>query len=459
MGFTLNQLYLLGRGPGLEIVFVVVALAFYLLTAALYGVTRKQRFLDINKLVWGGLLWRVAVLSPLTIVARLLSERGFLAVYLLVWGWPPNMRGCQFAAGVFQVSLSLAFIVWFITSVTCLLKGSTKGVNAAIFWAVAGTAVLSIVLPISSGLLMKFFPLFNPHVRQMVASFEEQSEYGRDEEISSLTVEEAEELVERHKGVTRGGISWPIDLRLVGLKEISKDVAVVLARHEAGLFLDGLQALTPEVADALGDKREGSLRSSFTSTLSLNGINELDEKCATALSKHKGDLRLNGIQHLSVRAADALGAKAAGGHSGLEMYSLTSLSGEAAHGLVGRGEYRLVLTGLREPSVDLLKILSTHKGMLALDGMSELPDGGSKALAGHKGSLSLNSLERLSKKQASDLAEHTGDLFLCGLKTIDLSVAQILAKHSGGVWVMGLTSVPPDAAAVLESNSQFRLKK
>lgn len=443
--------------PGLvEVCAVAVALTLYLGNATLFLITRSQRFRDSTRAVWDRMLWRTFLLGGLVLFARLFIGRGAMSIYMLFWGWPPNLQACQSAAVATQAVMGLAFVCWFCSSLVSLFGNSSRRENNVFFWVVSSIALFVAIAPISAGLVMKFVPRTNPFVRQMVANIQDVEEFGRDEDIESLTVEEAEELLERRGGVTRGGISWPSDLRLTGLKSLTPEVAGLLAQHEGGLFLDGLEELSPETAQALAQKKEGSLRRSFTSTLSINGVSGLSVEIARALSTHKGDLKLNGLHALSASAAEALGKKAEGSHSRIELRGLTDLSNEAAKGLIGEGSFGLVLTGLRSPSIEVLSVLAKHKGMLALDGIMELPVGASKVLAGHEGSLSLNGLRTLSASDASEFEGHSGNLFLSGLTQIDMPVAQSLARHNGGVWLGGIEDANEDVVAALRASSEIR---
>jgi len=443
--------------PGtVEVCAVVIALSLYLGNATLFAITRKQRFQESTQAVWDGMLWRTFVLGGLLLIAHLSIGRGAMSIYLLLWGWPPNMQACQTAAVATQAVMRLAFVCWFLSSVVSLFGNSSRRENKVFFRVLASLMLFVLTAPIAAGFLMKLVPRTNPFVRQIAANIQDEAEFGRDEDIQSLTVEAAEELLERRRGAARGGISSPTDLRLTGLKLLTPQVAGLLAQHEGGLFLDGLEALSPEVADALSQKKEGSLRRSFTSTLSLNGLTELSVETAVALSGHKGDLKLNGLHDLSAAAAEALGEKAEGAHSGIELRGLTALSNEAASGLVGEGGFSLVLSGLRNPSLELLSVLAKHKGMLALDGIRELPAGAGKVLAEHEGSLSLNGLGVLSLSDASDFETHSGNLFLRGLKEINITVARSLARHNGGVWLGGIENAPEDVVAALRASSHIR---
>ncbi len=118
-------------------------------------------------------------------------------------------------------------------------------------------------------------------------------------EIKSLTVEQAAELVANHGYLPLGGLTsidkdvaqelakvkgWGLDLR--GLTSIDKDVAQELAKFEGTLNLGGLKSIDKDVAQELA-KFKGALR--------LYGLKSIDKNVAQELAKFKGELRLYGL--------------------------------------------------------------------------------------------------------------------------------------------------------------------
>ena len=160
--------------------------------------------------------------------------------------------------------------------------------------------------------------------------------------LSTISLEVAKQLV-----------LHPSNLSLNGLTALSDDIAVVLATHEGdGLNLNGLTSLSDEAVESLskytcGDCYfEGLFLDGLTSLsdaaaksfgkhqgkLSLNGLTSLSDAAAKGLSKHQGELILNGISHLSEVAAKHLSQH----QDKLSLYGLSDLSDEAAVAFVNK---------------------------------------------------------------------------------------------------------------------------
>ena len=138
-------------------------------------------------------------------------------------------------------------------------------------------------------------------------------------EVRAVTVEQAERLA------TDDGV-----LSLNGLKTLSPDVAVALAKHKCtggfrsaeapALHLDGLTAIAPEVAASIAKHKGG---------LSLDGLTTITPAVAEALAKCDGWLSLDGLASITPEAAVALAQ-----HDGwLVLDGLTTLSPEVAEAL------------------------------------------------------------------------------------------------------------------------------
>jgi hypothetical protein len=119
-------------------------------------------------------------------------------------------------------------------------------------------------------------------------------------------------------------------LLIDSIVRLAPDTATVLLEHDAvHLSLGGLKQITPEVAAILA-RRGGSL--------DLHGLTELTPNVASALAHHSGWLALDGLQGLSAEAASA----------------------------IVKHEHSLSLRGLRAISDDVAKRLATYRGILTL---------------------------------------------------------------------------------------------
>ena len=141
----------------------------------------------------------------------------------------------------------------------------------------------------------------------------------------------------------------------------------------------------------------------------LNGLTELSDAAALALSKHKGTLYLDGLTSLSDGAAAAF----------------------------ARHEGDLSLRGLTTLSDATVTTLSQQKGRLGLDGLKSLSGAAAVALANHEGDLSFEGLEILTDEAAAALSKHEGGLRLISLTELSEAAAASLAMHNGEVVLNG----------------------
>ena len=196
-------------------------------------------------------------------------------------------------------------------------------------------------------------------------------------------------------------------------------------RGKEDLYLNSLEVLCPDDAKILAGHAPTAYKHG---ELYLNGIKNLDEKTAEALSSVQAHLHLQGLTELSDAAADAL----------------------SKH----RGE--LYLSGLTELSDAAAESLSKHDGSLDLGALTELSDAAAESLSKHDGSLDLRGLTDLSDAAAESLSKHDGRLDLYGLKK--LSSASLVEKHIGYyLWSLEeLSTVAAEALAKKGKDLQFR---
>jgi hypothetical protein len=145
----------------------------------------------------------------------------------------------------------------------------------------------------------------------------------------------------RHRGTeedkTRPGVIFRRQdgaasvLRLDNIESLTPEVAEALANHERALIINGLSSLLPAVATSLATRvgnsnavraNGSSVTSKRTSTLVLNGLENLSLESATALAAFTGELVLKPITEVNPDTAAALAR-----HKGrLHLTGLTKLS-------------------------------------------------------------------------------------------------------------------------------------
>lgn len=260
-------------------------------------------------------------------------------------------------------------------------------------------------------------------------------------------------------------------LNLTGIKELSPDVAKELTAHTGSLTL-GVTELSNEAAAALA-KHQGNLRldrlQSLTSLplaerlgqqewLFLNGVTKITPEIARAICppsnrvKYKNHMQLYiGLTELPPDVAAAIMA----GRGHLGMYSLESISDEAAAGLSGPFA-NIRLFGLKKLSPAAAVSLMKGSGILDIRGFGpEVSDETAAAIAkqfesGPNRQIDFNGLKKLtSLALAVQLLTKNGGGphgTLVGVAEVTDEVAQAIAEHKGKVnglpGLTKLTSVP-----------------
>ena len=253
---------------------------------------------------------------------------------------------------------------------------------------------------------------------------------GRLSSLQTLTPDVAALLVKNLRG----------ECVLDGLRDLSAELATVIATVPVPTSLDGLKTLSPDVVEILG-KRKGPL--------SFNGIAELAPDAIVNLTrKDLPACRLEGLTKLPDEAAGPLI-----GHpkwSG-RLPRLGTASETVAAALAASRDWNGALPAVKSLSAAAAARLAERSGNLALDGLEALPDDVAAALATHRGgTLSLDGVRTLSDKAAAAFATHTGRLSLDGLGTLSAAAATSLAAHKGDwLWLDGVTSLSPEAARAL----------
>jgi len=264
------------------------------------------------------------------------------------------------------------------------------------------------------------------------------------------------------------------EVTLNRIEHLTVEAARQLAKNKAPLILDGLVEIDDDVADALSKHADY--------LLSLNGLVEPTESVLGHLSKHAGPIHLNGIQSLSAKGAGSL-AKCSGVE--ISLNDLRELPVEVAKNLrkyKGKkgerswdcGSTTLFVNRVAALTDDAAFELSRYKGVLYLEGLAACNDGpGHVALAGRlagqedkefvidKDFLELNQLAEITPEFAAGISKHLGDgLELNGLAQLSTEAAGALGafadcgfhKRQYKLSLNGLKSLSKGAAEQLVAN-------
>jgi hypothetical protein len=244
-----------------------------------------------------------------------------------------------------------------------------------------------------------------------------QSAHAQDQKSTSLTVEQAKEIVAGKE----------VEL-LQSVTELNVEVAQVLSQFSKGdLRLTRVQNITPEVARALAPQGKKGV------TLWL-GLTTITPEVAKALAAHsRGMLALNALDKISVEVARELAQF--------------------------RG--KLTLNGLTTLSPEVARELAKHSTKFTLFGLAEISDEAAAALAEHRGTILLNGLTKLTSVPLTTrmLKSNDGFLNLSKVQTISDDVAKVLAEYQGSrpVRLTGLTELSEANAARLSANEKIVL--
>lgn len=184
-------------------------------------------------------------------------------------------------------------------------------------------------------------------------------------------------------------LSNPEDVPLQFGCEITEEAAKALSRYQGDLELDGLKELSAEAAKDLvkhgdlQDPDDGYEDQPSGFSLSLNGLAEIPEEVAEALSDYKSYLKLDGLNEISSVAAKALSKGEC--MLGISLNGLRQISAEVAESL-SKCDWTLQLDGLTEISEEVATALSKHKGsILFLGGLTSLSNGAAESLSKYQG--------------------------------------------------------------------------
>lgn len=297
--------------------------------------------------------------------------------------------------------------------------------------------------------------------------------------LASLSVASAEKLATADR-----------DVHLAGLHALTPELARALVGGSSGMYLDGVTDMDTDVAEIIAAApafvRLGGLRKlshpalarkllrhyttyGNSSLWDARSLTSISPEVADLFAHHAGDVSLDGLEEIDERVATALGSHVGGRlmehgplAGTLSLDGLERVDEPVARALVrghlepppadpaDRWYWTLSLDGVRELGPDAARALAASRGGLSLGGIRQLPPGVAAILAGHPGpELRLDGLTSLSVEDAHLIAKHGGRVSLDGLVDLAPDVADALATHEHGLELDGLTTLSPECAATL----------
>jgi hypothetical protein len=244
----------------------------------------------------------------------------------------------------------------------------------------------------------------------------------RTDDIMSLTVEQARQLVQRRPDSI---------LSLSSLRTLDVDVARVLARSQNNwLFLDGLKTIDAETAKSLADYK-GHLGLSGVLSLDVDTIRELTEVERTGLF-------LDGMPTIDTEAAEAI-SRFRGGL--LRLDGLTALDADTASVIARTKANSLALNKLRTIDPETAKRLLQFRGVFHFTALHET--------VGQETPLSVDVVELVCL--AANKAPYA--VSLPGITAFDsldsIAIAQSLAKRQGPLALPNLKKISPKTLTAL----------
>lgn len=241
-------------------------------------------------------------------------------------------------------------------------------------------------------------------------------------------------------------------LSLDSLKCIPESALSAIAQHKGSLSFNSLEMLPPDCATALASSRWELSEERFhmygperAYSIYLNGVQELCESTATALSKHNGSISLTGLKEISECVAEALarhGIDEYGDGSRDLILGAPILTPAAATNLA-KHRGASILFGFRQISEEIAAALSSYQGSFCFDELTPLPASVALALSKHEGNSiyfnALTSSSDFSDEAAWALSCHQGALNLNRLTDISDEQAKALSQHKGTM--LGLSSL------------------
>lgn len=238
-------------------------------------------------------------------------------------------------------------------------------------------------------------------------------------------------------------------------------------KYTGFISFPALCTIDSEVLRLLCDFRaEGSTRGT---ELRFDGLTELPEGAAEAISNHAGTISLRGLTHIPDSVAESLGnceqsfsvsglktlSSIAAGHLAkstcdLHLDALEDVDESVAASLARHTGKRMTLCGMRAISSPALKQLSRYVGALTL-GLTALDSEQAAILAAHQNELELDFVQECDAATALQFAQHPRLVSLKSLKTLNIDAARELSQHPGPLRIV-LDNLPKDSADLLKES-------
>jgi hypothetical protein len=212
-------------------------------------------------------------------------------------------------------------------------------------------------------------------------------------QLRSLNAEAARALIENEKRMHS---------LTIGITEFSPEVAAELAQYKGErLYLNCVNTLSPESAKAIAQFKGIKL--------ALNALRTISIRTLGRLSTFKGILHMDGIESIEISEEETRRAETVFG-------SLTFA--------------KLSMSGIKNPSIPLLKALARFPGQLELNGIETLSEDDVEILVAHIGNvLILKGIKILTPVFNRLLARYKGFLYLSGAGELNECLLEIAAAR------------------------------
>lgn len=215
---------------------------------------------------------------------------------------------------------------------------------------------------------------------------------------------------------------------------ISPEKAEELSRAHTRLTLDRLEKLSPAVAAAVAEPRNGEGNENMQ--LTLNAVREISEDAARELAKHSGSLFLPAVDEISAEAAKELVGQPG---TALVLDGLQDVSPEVAQAMTGCRRMWLKL-GIKDLRPDIAAIFAQCDADLAFPRLKSLSLDSAKAFQTHGGpSTTLDFGQAvITPEVAEALLARQGPVGVSSADRFEPGVGDILARHKSSVVVAPL---------------------
>ncbi len=212
-------------------------------------------------------------------------------------------------------------------------------------------------------------------------------------QLKTLNAEAARVLIGRERR---------LELLSLGIIELTADVAAELAKYKGErLLLNCVKALTPEAAAAIAAFQGNKL--------GLNGVRKASFGVMKGLSGFKGTLMLAMLNEIHIDRKEKLAAET--------IFKKFRAS-------------RLLLNGMTDPPISLLRLIARFPAPLELNGIRELNPSKAAVLISHKGKeLKLKGLSFISTALLGILLKYPGVIDISAVRRMNEEAIQQLASQ------------------------------